>query len=112
MGTVKIISEGELILYTNPSSTDAIEYKQVVDLDTRIAYAAEKIAPLESGNLQTEGKVELPAITTAAFTAGQELYWDAGNNVLTNDGTDKTPAGWCTAAKLQATGVATIKLRG
>ena len=103
--------EGVNIPYTNPSSSVAIAYGSVVDLDTRIAIAAATIAASAAGNLVTEGVFEIAAINTAAFTVGESLYWNG--TALTNDGTGNlTPAGWCVETKAETAALARVKLIG
>lgn len=103
------IRDGETISVLNGGGA-AIEYKDVIDLGSRIAVAAEKIAVGATGRAAVEGVFELPAIDTAAFTQGEVVYWDAGASKLTNEGAENTRAGWCVAAKLQAGTTAQIKI--
>ena len=101
---------GELIDYTNPSSSVGLDYGAVVDLDTRIGIVTADIAASGTGTLAVTGVYELPAINTAAFTLGQEVYWNG--TALTGNGANLTPAGWCVAAKAETATVVSIKLIG
>lgn len=112
MGLAIYKQPGKTITYTNPSAVAEIPYKTIIDLDTRVGIAAETIAAGGSGSVEVEGVYEFPAINTAAFDQGQELYWDAVAEKITNDGTDNTPAGWAFAAKLQAGTTVSVKLKG
>lgn len=105
------IQEGETIDYTN-SGASAIGYKDVVPLTTRIGIAGENIAVGATGSLQVEGVWELPAITGTAFAVGDQLYWDAANNVLNKTLAGNTPAGWATEPKAAAAATARVKIHG
>lgn len=100
---------GDVLPYTN-GTVSTITKDQIVDLSTRIGIAADDIPVGVTGELWLEGVFEaIPAINTAAFTLGENLYWDADTGKLTNDVTE-TPAGWCVVAKLEAGTTTTIKL--
>jgi len=101
--------KGDVITYTNSGETD-ISYMDVVSLTTRIAIAVDDIPAGENGPVETVGVFQLPAETTAAFAVGDKLYWDETNKILTKTATDMIPAGWCTAAKAQASASTSVKL--
>lgn len=103
------IQKGETIDHTNGGAA-AIEYGAVVPLVTRIGIAAESIAVGAIGSVRVVGVDELPAINTAAFAVGDQLYWDAVAGNLTNVSAGNTPAGWATEPKLLAGTLARVKI--
>ena len=78
----RFIQEGKVINYRN-DTTDPILYGDVVVLTSRIGIAAADIPPGILGAVELSGVFELPAEASAAFTVGQELYWDAANKTVT-----------------------------
>jgi predicted RecA/RadA family phage recombinase len=109
MGQATQIQKGRTISYTNGGAAD-IKYGDVIDLDTRIAIAAEDIAIGATGSASVEDVYELPAIDTAAFTQGQTVYWDPVAKKVTDVGEGLTRAGWCIVGKLQAGTTAQVKI--
>ncbi|MGE5631715.1 MAG: DUF2190 family protein [Caulobacteraceae bacterium] len=103
------IQKGDVIDYTNGGAA-AIEYNEVVPLVSRIAVAAEAIAIGATGSLRVTGVHELPAINTAAFAVGDQLYWDSAAGNLTNVSAGNILAGWCTEAKALADTTAKVKI--
>lgn len=103
------IQKGDVIDYTN-GGAEAIEYNEVVPLVSRIAIAAETIAVGAAGSLCVNGVYELPAINTAAFAVGDQLYWDSAAGNLTNVSAGNILAGWCTEAKALAGITARVKI--
>ena len=95
------IRKGDVITYTNPSSSDAIEKGQVVSLTTRIGIAVEDIAASGTGALAVSGVWKFDAENDAAFTVGAALYWDvtAREITATDAGANEIAAGWAVAAK-------------
>lgn len=108
--SAKYVQEGKQINYTNPSAVAAIEYGDVVDLDTMVGIAAATIAASETGALAIEGVYEFPAIATAEFTVGMDVYWDPVAGKVTNDGVDLTPVGKVVAPKIAAGTTARVKI--
>lgn len=103
------IQRGETIDYTNPGPAP-IAYGDVVGLTNRIGIAGENIAVGATGSVHVVGVYELPAVNNAAFTIGQQLYWDPVANVLTNVDQNNIPAGWATEPKAQAATTARVKI--
>jgi len=101
------VFEGKNIPYDNDSAAD-IEYGDVIDLGTGIAIAAEDIDAGETGTIVTEEVFDLPAITTAAFAVGQQVYWNG--TAITNTPGANTPAGEVVLAKAETGAVARVKI--
>ncbi|RGX53824.1 DUF2190 family protein [Anaerotruncus sp. AF02-27] len=76
------IQKGDAINYKNEGS-DTIKYGDVVVLTDRIGIAACDIPVGENGAISLTGVYEEAAENTAAFTAGQQLYWNATDKKLT-----------------------------
>lgn len=92
------IQKGNNIVYTAGAD---IAYGDVVPLTGGVGVAAEDIANGTAGTIAIDGVFEMTAINTAAFTAGQQLFWDDSANKMTNVGAGNTPAGMCVAAKAE-----------
>lgn len=104
------IRKGDVITYTNPSSSDAIVKGQVVGLTTRIGIAVEDIAASGTGALAVSGVWKFKAENDAAFTVGAALYWDATAHEMTATNTSDTPAGWAVAPKAETATVCYVKI--
>lgn len=63
-----------------------------------------------TGELETEGVHELAALSTATWSVGQTIYWDVGNNRLTNASTGNTRAGRAATAKTNGQTTGQVKL--
>jgi len=101
--------KGDRINYTNAGA--ALSSGDVVVIGSFIGVCLTDIAATTgTGELDITGVHTLAAITTSAFTVGQQLYWDATNEVLTNVSSGNTKAGMCAAAKAKATATADVKL--
>lgn len=111
MAKATYIQNGSNINYTNGGASD-IAAGDVVGLGTRIGIAAAAIPVGALGTVITEGVFEAPAISTAAFALGDQVYWDATAEKLTNVSEGNTLAGWCIAAKAESGATARIKLLG
>ena len=92
------IQKGNNVVYTAGAD---IAYGDVVPLTGGIGVAGEAIANGTAGTIVIDGVFEMTAINTAAFTAGQQVFWDDSANKLTNVGAGNTPAGMCVAAKAE-----------
>lgn len=103
------IQKGETIDYTNPGPVP-IAYGSVVNLTNRIGIAGENIDVGATGSVHVVGVYELPAINTAAFNVGDQLYWDPVAGVLTNVDQNNIPAGWATEPKALADTTARVKI--
>lgn len=102
------VQEGRTLDYINGGAD--IAYCDVVKLTDCIGVAEDDIPNSQTGALSVAGVYELPAETTAGFTMGQKLYWDATNKCVSATSTGNTPCGIATAAKLQASATATVKI--
>jgi len=63
-----------------------------------------------TGSVHVSGVFELPAINTAAFAVGDDLYWDPNAGVLTNVAENNVPAGWATEPKAETETTARVKI--
>lgn len=107
----KYVQPGKIINFTNTTEAD-IAYGDVVVLTSRIGVAACDIPIDGLGTVALEEVYEMPAETTAAFTVGEKLYWDAANKCLTATTTGGIVAGIAVEAKAEADAVALVKLEG
>lgn len=104
----RYVQPGKAIEYTN-ASEETIRYGDVVALTNCIGVASADIAPGETGVIELSGVYEMPADTSAAFTQGQKLYWDAsGKKVTATEG--DVAAGIAVEAKEEACALALVKL--
>jgi predicted RecA/RadA family phage recombinase len=105
--------QGDIIDFLN-TGEDTIAAGQVVPLVSRIGFAVTDIAPGAIGGVAVKGVFsDVPSDNTAAFDAGDTLYWDVTANKLTKTATDNTPTGgWSVSGKLLAGTVSVIKLVG
>ena len=77
------IQNGETVTILN-SGTTTIKGGSPVVFGSKIVIAIADIVAGDTGACATEGVYELPAITTAAFTQGQTVYYDPDAAVVTN----------------------------
>lgn len=103
------IQRGETIDYTNLGQVP-IAYGGVVVLTNRIGVAGEDISVGATGSVHVVGVFELPAVDTAAFAVGEQLYWAPVPGVLTNVAQNNVPAGWATEPKQLADTTARVKI--
>lgn len=61
---------------------------------------------------RTEGVVSLPKTSAQAWTEGQKIYWDVGNNRADSDGTLGMLIGVATAAAVNPSATGLVKLNG
>ncbi len=104
----RYVQPGKAIEYTN-AGEETIRYGDVVALTNCIGVAAADIAPGTTGVIEISGVYEMPADTSAAFTQGQKLYWDASGKKVTATEGDVT-AGIAVEAKEEASDLALVKL--
>ncbi|MFA7658777.1 MAG: DUF2190 family protein [Candidatus Gastranaerophilaceae bacterium] len=102
------IQEGKSLDYTNSGST-TINYLDIVVETDRIFIANCTIVAGATGSVLTEGVFEFPAVTNAAFTFGQKLYYNATSGVITSMAAGNIYVGYAVEAK--ATETATIKVK-
>lgn len=101
--------EGKTINFTN-GGEDAVAVGSVVSLGSRVGVALETIAPGATGGIKLTGVWRMPAVNTASFGVGDQLYWDATANKLTKVDTDTIPAGMCVAAKAESGTEASVRI--
>lgn len=105
---------GEVIRYTNPSSSVALAVNSIVVISSGatgiIGIVVDTINPLEEGALAVEGVHELAALITDTGSIGARMYWDVTNTRLTTTATGNTFAGYLAEPKLNGDLTAHIKL--
>jgi len=102
------IQEGESLDYANSGA--AIGYLDIVVGTDKIFIANCAIPQNGTGTVFAEGVFEFPAVTNAAFTFGQKLYYDATNGVVTAVPAGHIYIGYATEAKATATATAKVNL--
>lgn len=90
------VQEAGTIDYT--AGSDIAQGKLVVT-NGRIAFASRAIANGATGVLTTKGVIDYSANNSQAFNDGAQLYYDAGNDVLTTTSSGNTLAGRAVGAK-------------
>lgn len=98
---------GERKLYTAGADIAA---KDVVELDNELGVAIAAIANGDEGTLSTAGDWELPAKSADTWDDGAALYWDAGNEELTDTASGNQVAGTAIGAKAALATVARVLL--
>lgn len=99
----------DTITYAN-SGTE-IAAGAVVKFADFVGIAAETIAASTgTGKVYITGEYTLPAVTSAAFDAGDLLYVDSDGKLSKVSTNPSIPAGICTVAKAQAGATATVRL--
>ncbi len=101
------VQNGAHINYLN-SGVTTLTYGDVVVIGKRIGVVAADIAAGLNGVVHLDGVWTLPAVTDAAFSVGDQLFWDAQNEVMTKVAAGNAVAGICVLAKLQATATANV----
>lgn len=76
-------SNGLLMVWTNDTGV-AVTSGSVVAVGSIIGVAEHDIAIGTTGNLVTDGVVELPKATGVAMAQGEEIIWDASAGVFQN----------------------------
>ena len=77
---------GEVMPFTNPSSSDAIAVDTVLMFLGRIGVAIDAIAASAVGSVSFSGVHDLLALSTDVWKMGDPLWWDATNVRLTRLG--------------------------
>ncbi len=101
------IQDGEFLTATAPAAVAAGAVYEGTNL---IGVWADAVASGAQGTIAIEGVFLLTNATGVAFTLGQALYWDAGNDRLTSVATNNIPAGVAAAAAASGDTTARIKL--
>lgn len=104
--------------YKQPGKTMAyvagadISAGDVVALADRVAVALTDIANGATGTVELDGVYELVAETDAAFSQGDQLFWDTNaENLTKTPSTTTIPAGMAHEAKVQASAKALCRLQ-
>ncbi len=99
MAKGKYIQKGETIDYTAAS---AVEYMEVVPMESCIGVAQEPIAAGKTGTVSLAGVYELPAAadlgTGVSISTGDAVFWNTTNENIDKDATG-VPAGIAVTAK-------------
>lgn len=105
------VQKGEIINYRNIGN-EKIPFGEVVVLSERCGVACMDIPAGALGTLAISGVYEMPAETTAAFTVGQTLYWDAAAKAVTTTKAEENAilAGIAVEPKDEAAATALVRL--
>ena len=111
MSKVEFWQRGEALDYTN-SSNDTIEAGSVVVFGTRIGVAGCDIKPgaTEPGSLHVEGVFSFAKSTSAAITAGAEVYFNATDGEITTTANGNTKAGYAVEAAAKDATTVLVKI--
>jgi len=88
----------------------AVQAGQAVLVGKIFGVAVANVAAGASGEFQTEGVFDLPALGTDTAAQGAILYWDAANSRLTTTAAGNTRVGVAVVAKVAGAATATIKI--
>jgi predicted RecA/RadA family phage recombinase len=98
--------DGNILPYTNPSALATIAVDTVIRVSGRIGVALKAFAVSGVESVSFSGVHNLPALSTDTWEAGDLLWWDPTNLVLTRLGLPTLwPAGIAASAKAVTTGV-------
>ena len=81
------VQAGRVINYLNSTDAD-ITVGDVVGLVSMCGIAETNIPKGQTGAVVLEGVWEVPAVSNAAFSVGDVVYWNASNNYATKTGTN------------------------
>jgi len=101
------VQRGEVIDIKNSGGLP-IRTGTVVNLTTRIGIAAADTPVGQIGGVHVIGIFDIPAVTTEAFTVGQEVYWNGA--YITSNTTSTIPAGWIVEPKTTSKAIARVKI--
>jgi predicted RecA/RadA family phage recombinase len=88
----------------------AVQAGEAVLVGKLFGVAVANVAAGATGEFQTEGVFELPALAADVAAQGAILYWDAVNKRLTITAAGNTRVGVAVVAKAGGAATATIKL--
>jgi len=105
MATASFVQEGDYLDYTPASAVTA---GQIIVHNDMLVVAPDAIAAGVKGAVRHNGVWTFPAIDTAPFDFGVDLYWDESASKLTTDSDSGANlyAGKCAKAKATATATA------
>lgn len=101
------VQRGESIDFVNSGAVE-IKANDVVSMSTRIGVAGCDIPVGGKGSVNVIGIFDVPAVTTEAFTVGQEVYWNG--TALSSVSSGNVRAGWVVEAKAQSGNRARVKI--
>lgn len=105
------VQAGRVINYTNPSDAAAdISVGDVVGLVSMCGIAEANIPKGGMGAVTLEGVWEVPAVTNAAFSVGDVVYWNASSEYVTKTATNNVFFGIVVEAKGTTAGKAKVML--
>ncbi|MEK4713467.1 DUF2190 family protein [Sporosarcina sp. FSL K6-5500] len=107
MSKANYVQRGEVIDYKNITLAE-IAPNDVVVLTSRIGVAATDIPVGAVGGVNVIGVFDVPAITTAALTVGQDVYFKDGK--ITDVDTDAIAAGYAVDSKTTSGAIARVKI--
>ena len=107
MPQATFVFEGDTIDFT---AAAAVVVGDVVVQGDLVGVVTRALAIGELGSLIVEGVLDFTKLTNVAFTAGQILYWDDTNNVVTATATGNKVIGKVVRAALTADPTVRIRL--
>ncbi|MBQ9526984.1 MAG: DUF2190 family protein [Fretibacterium sp.] len=103
------VQTGDVIDYKN-SGEELIAVGSIVPMGNFCGVAEVDIAPGDTGAVCIVGVWEVDSVSSAVFTVGLPIYWDAANTRATNSATGNTPLGMCVAPKASGGTKARVKI--
>ena len=107
MPQATFVLEGDTIDFT---AAAAVVVGDVVVQGDLVGVVTRTLAIGELGSLIVEGVLDFTKLTNVAFTAGQILYWDDTNNVVTATATGNKVIGKVVRAALTADPTVRIRM--
>ena len=105
------VQAGRVINYANTSDAAAdISVGDVVGLVSMCGIAEANIPKGSTGAVTLEGVWEVPAVTNAAFSVGDVVYWNASSEYVTKTATNNVFFGIVVEAKGTTAGKAKVML--
>lgn len=109
MRTNLYVGKGAMVPHT---ASGAVTAGDVVVRGVEIALAEVDIANGASGAVRRAGRATLAAASADSWSAGDQLYWNAGNQVLTSTASGNTKAGIAVSDKAALATTAEVILNG
>ena len=107
------VNNGDIIDYTNPSSSATIAAGTPILQGQVFGVAADPILPSRLGALIVRGLFDLPKSTAAstAIAVGAKVYWDATNSLVTGTASTNVEIGKCVKAAVDGDALARVYIR-
>ena len=93
------VRDGDIISYTNASSSVTISCGDVVVFAGSIGVAETDILPLAVGAVRVTGVFTLPGNNNLEIAVGDLVYWDVDDGNVNKTSASNIPAGFAVTAK-------------